>query len=56
MTWVQLSIPRDVYKEIKVEKAQRELGNLNDTVLEILQEYFENKKKRSMSSEKKVYI
>jgi len=35
---IQIDIPKELNKKIKIEKAKRELNNLAETVIELLEE------------------
>ena len=37
---IQLEIPKELNKKLKIEKVQKELKNLQETVLFILERYF----------------
>jgi len=41
---IQIDIPKELNKKLKIEKIERELKNLQETIIEILEEKFKEKK------------
>ena len=41
---IQLDIPKELNKKLKIEKVERELKNLQETIIKILEERFNKKK------------
>lgn len=40
---IQLDIPKDLNKKLKIEKVNRDLENLQETIIKVLEDYFKKR-------------
>ena len=40
---IQLDIPKELNKKLKIEKVNRDLENLQETIIKVLEDYFKKR-------------
>jgi len=40
---IQIDVPKELNKDVKIETIERENNNMSETIIQIIEEYFEKK-------------